>query len=656
MKKLVIFLFLSAPLFADNEFSFRVAPAIEKPLSIPEFSSGFGMRVSFDWAFWDITDNLNFGVSAGGLFTSLPFPIGEPLTLIEGTTGAFIRWRPHSANGSLDRWAFRAALKTGIYHYSRADENAVNPLLSFTLGAEYHLSPYFSLFTDGNYSNRVFSNHSGNSAPLTSFGLSVGLRFNLSEIMNNTARVKIEKTEQYRVFPVSWAWYEDNPVAMVKITNEEPYTITDINLSFFMDSFMSQPWTFASLPYLPPGESIELPVTALFNEAMMNLTETVNANGLLQVQYRSLGSRKTTTSSIQMPIFHRNTLSWDDDRRAAAFVSPNDFAARYFARYVASAISNNQLINKDEQLAEVPYNVFHAAALFETLRLYGVSYVVVPATSFVNVSSDESVLDNVSFPYQALYYRGGDCSYLSILFCSLLEALNIESAFITIPGHIYVAFEVGDDTWNKNSDDIIELDGKRWLPLEITVPDEGFTRAWRIGAQQWRNSGDKAEIFPIRDAWKVYPSVTVPASGDHLPEMPHWDTIITAAKKELGLYPDEAEIIRPQITLPYIQFAADCWRLTNNEIKKLEEIADILKNIPNIRISVNGYSTTHGSANFLKMLSTNRAQGVANYLIHLGVSAEITVTGHGSQNPVSNNTTAAGLSANRRVEITIIYD
>jgi len=310
---------------------------------------------------------------------------------------------------------------------------------------------------------------------------------------------------------------------------------------------MSQPWTFAVVPKLEAGESIEVPVTALFNEAMMNLTETVNANGLLQIRYRSLGSRKEATSSIQMPIFHRNTLSWDDNRRAAAFVSPYDFAARYFAKYVESGINNEQLLSDNGRLRNVPPNVVYAAALFEALRLYGINYVVVPATSFVNVSSDESVLDNVSFPYQALYYRGGDCSYLAILFCSMLEALGIESAFITIPGHIYMAFDVGSTTWNAGSADIIEIetDGviKRWLPIEITIPREGFTRAWRVGARQWRttinnhqldNTLENAVLYPIRDAWNTYPSVTVPASGDHLPEMPQWNEIIRAVERELS--------------------------------------------------------------------------------------------------------------------------
>jgi hypothetical protein len=294
---------------------------------------------------------------------------------------------------------------------------------------------------------------------------------------------------------------------------------------------MSRPWNFTTLPRLAPGESVEVPLTALFNEVMIGLSTDVNASGVIQMQYRSLGAKKENGLSIQMPIHNRNALNWDDDRRAAAFVSPRDSSALHFARYVAGVAIDANAVSAN--VAPPPTNVRIAAAMFEALRLYGINYVVDPASSYAALSEDASGLDSLNYPYQTLHYRSGDCDDLSILFCSLLEVAGIETAFITIPGHIYTAFEVGDSNWLKGDAGIIEIGGKRWLPVEITVPDQGFTRAWRIGAREWRTGGLEASLYPIREAWKLYPAVTVPASGDRLPEMPDGAAIIRALEAEL---------------------------------------------------------------------------------------------------------------------------
>jgi hypothetical protein len=513
---------LTVPCFAENNFSLRLAPAFEMPLNLPQFGVGMGADVSLDWAFWPFAEKFDLGVCAGGSFASISVRTGSPLTLLGGKAGPFVRWRP------FDRWAFQAEPYIGFYHHSRGDDSNTAGLFGGILGAQFHLSPYFSLYAEGGYTYRIYSPN----RPLPSLDAALGVRINLSEIMGGRTRARVEKTEQYRVFPVSWAWYENNPVATVKVTNGEPNAITDINLSFFMDSYMSQPWTFATLPRLAPGESAEVPLTALFNEVMINLSNDVSANGTIQMQYRSLGAKKESVSTIQMPIHNRNALNWDDDRRAAAFVSPRDSSALHFARYVAGVVA---------ALGETtPPNVRNAIAMFEALRLYGINYVVDPASSYAALSEDASGLDSLNYPYQTLYYRSGDCDDLSILFCSLLEVIGIETAFITIPGHIYMAFEIGDRGWLAGNDGIIELDGNdgnrcRWLPVEITVPNQGFTGAWRTGAREWRNSGTEAALYPIREAWKLYPAVTVPASGDRLPEMPDQTAIVRAMESELRL-------------------------------------------------------------------------------------------------------------------------
>ena len=519
---IAVFCLLAVPCFAENEFLLSIAPVYEIPLSVEQLSPGMGGTASLDCAFWRFAKNFDFGLAVGGGFTSITAQIGDPLSIFEGKFGPFVRWRP------LDRWAFRAGLNGGVYQYSRGDLSETKALAAFDIGAEFRLLPYLSLFTQVGYNYRVYDPPE----PISSINTILGIRLNLSEIMSGGARVKVEKTQQYRVFPVSWAWYQNNPIAVVKLTNEEPNAITDVSLSFFMDSFMGQPWVFATLPGVGAGETVEVPVTALFNEALINLTENTNAVGTIQIQYRSLGAKKESATVVQMPIFHRNAFSWEDDRRAAAFVSPRDSSVRIFSRYVASVVQAQDLSGGSSS-STAPNNVRYAAAMFEALRLYGISYVVVPATSYKSLSSNEAALDNVSYPYQALYYRGGDCTYLSILFCSLLEAIDIETAFITIPGHLYLAFEVGDDAWRKGSSDIIEINGKRWMPVEITVPGEGFTRACRIGASEWRRYGSQAALYPIREAWELYPPVTVPASGDHPPDMPLAADIVKAMEAEL---------------------------------------------------------------------------------------------------------------------------
>ncbi|MDR2049168.1 MAG: hypothetical protein LBP69_06910, partial [Treponema sp.] len=72
---------------------------------------------------------------------------------------------------------------------------------------------------------------------------------------------------------------------------------------------------------------------------------------------------------------------------------------------------------------------------------------------------------------------------------------------------------------------LIEHGGRLWMPVEITVPGEGFLAAWRIGAREWRRftpqaEGEERRLYPMRESWAVYPPVTVPEAGDHLPDLP----------------------------------------------------------------------------------------------------------------------------------------
>jgi nucleoid-associated protein YgaU len=173
--------------------------------------------------------------------------------------------------------------------------------------------------------------------------------------------------------------------------------------------------------------------------------------------------------------------------------------------------------------------------------VYGINYVIDPSSSYIDMSENASSLDTLNYPYQTLYYRGGDCDDLSILFCSMLEVLGIDTAFITIPGHIYMAFDsglTGDEGREQFfiPEDLIYYEGKAWVPLEITLNSAPFYQAWRVGARQWRNAEADRNFFPMKESWALYKPVSVSDAAGKMPELPDEDSLISVIEESLDTY------------------------------------------------------------------------------------------------------------------------
>ena len=93
----------------------------------------------------------------------------------------------------------------------------------------------------------------------------------------------------------------------------------------------------------------------------------------------------------------------------------------------------------------------------------------------------------------------------------------------------------------------------------------------------------------------------------------------------------------------------------------LQEFSKVLKNNTTCDVAIQGYTDNQGWKNSTaeqsiqknKDLSYSRASSVSTYLKSLGVSAAQikSVNGYGQDNPVADNSTAAGQAQNRRVEI-----
>lgn len=104
-----------------------------------------------------------------------------------------------------------------------------------------------------------------------------------------------------------------------------------------------------------------------------------------------------------------------------------------------------------------------------------------------------------------------------------------------------------------------------------------------------------------------------------------------------------------------ITFASDSANVSSNAQNVLGSVALVLKEYNKTNIVVAGYTDSTGDAKYNQMLSQQRAQSVANVLMNDGVThGRVRVQGYGEANPIASNSTPAGRSQNRRVELTLI--
>lgn len=489
---------LTIPLSADGDVLFSLYPHATVPLGSEKHSIEYGMGFGGSMAFKPIK---YFSMNVFGDYMTLSLPNVKSISVLDGGAGASYHV-PVS-----DRININAGLNIGAY---RAQFNSTLSGITagMNIGISYKINPVVSV----DMAAKVSHYAAGNTALLNGMSAVPGITVNLSEMFGKKTSIRMETKEVKPVFPVLYSWYETNPFGTITITNEEDAKIQDVRVSFYQPQYMGHPNVCGVIDQLGKGESLDVNLTAFFNEHMLEMTEKNDTQAIINIEYTCLGQKRNCEYAMVVPVYGRNNMSWSDDRRASVFVSSKDPAAMWFAKYIAS-IAHENMRNG------VPDNIQYAMAIFDTLDQFGLNYVIDPSSAFEDNVGTESI-DFLQFPYQTLMYRGGDCDDISILVCSLFEAIGINTAFITIPGHIYMAFDSG--LYKREAieqfgslDNFIVHGSEVWVPLEITLTDEGFNKAWRVGAREWKvaERNGTAALYKMRDSWQVYKPVNVPDAG-----------------------------------------------------------------------------------------------------------------------------------------------
>lgn len=323
--------------------------------------------------------------------------------------------------------------------------------------------------------------------------------------------IRFVEAEIPPVFAAMQSYYVSEPLGAVTIANTESTALTDVDVSFVQPGFMDSPTFLVHYDEIEPAAEITVPVRAAFNDQVFTTQGVTPLNGEIIVAYSVRGRPAEQRHSITYDLHDRNALTWDDDRKVAAFITPQDSAVRNYASFVRQA-------TREEQNDYLSANLQFAMQAYDALTELGILYQIDPTSPFVAAQENTLVVDSISLPRETLVRRTGDCDDLTVLYNTMLQAVGIQTAFVTVPGHIFSAFNTGvasqdHGTVHPDRTMTIDLDGQLWVLVEITlVGRSGFMEAWSTGIAEYRQYDENPQargFYPTAMAQEVFRPVAL---------------------------------------------------------------------------------------------------------------------------------------------------
>jgi ligand-binding sensor domain-containing protein len=343
-----------------------------------------------------------------------------------------------------------------------------------------------------------------------------------------SSSVRISDLKVQDVFASYHKTYAEQPVGSAQVVNDDPNPV-EATVSFYIPDLMGRPTE--ETVSLEPQSAHQIPLHAILNQDILDLVGDVQVQAEVALSC-DVGDQIISVKEPRSITIHgRGALTWDTLGRAAAFVTPEDEDVATFARslYVAR---RHQIKGR---MADG--NTPAAMLMFEALSTHGIKYARDASSPYSQTRTDQSAIDHIQYPAELLRSGLGDCDDCTVLYCSLLENLDIPTAFIDAPSHILMMFDSGVTDRRKfgfslPEDRYIRRDGRFWIPVEVTKLGEGtFMDAWELGAQTCQRlaleGGLKAT--EVREAWQEFPYSLPKVEGDlELPDAEQVETRLVA--------------------------------------------------------------------------------------------------------------------------------
>lgn len=543
---------VAVPLASQSgQISLSVLPSVGLPLGADSalYSVGGGGTVAAELR-PGAARLLMAGIEAG--YSFVPLEVTTSLSLICGGARAGLSW-------DVMQWLTIYANAGGGGFFGFLNDGSgtrgAGSYLRGAAGVAFAIAPSFAVAIDCSY-RRFLGLYSELSA-----GLGLSLRSGSAAARPATERreparqppqlggakggLQIVKVSLQSVYPIFYKHYDASPLGTAVIRNDGAAAADGVKVSLWVKEYMTNPKTVSLASPVPPGGEVSVDLFGLFTNKLLEISEGTLVSANIALEYTLGGEQRKAEYVESVRVMDRNALTWDDDRKAAAFVTAKDPTVLRLAKNVAGAA-------KGARVAAVNQNLLTALAIHEALRLYGLAYIIDPSSPYGERSASETAVDFLQFPQQTLEYKAGDCDDLSILYCALLESVGVPTAFITVPGHIYMAVGLGmrPDVARRTflrPDDLVYDGDETWLPLEVTKRDGGFLDAWELGAKEWRENAarQQAALLQNHASWQLYEPVGFSGSALQI-ALPAEDRVLRAFTDEVVRFVDRE--IYPQVS------------------------------------------------------------------------------------------------------------
>jgi tetratricopeptide (TPR) repeat protein/DNA-binding beta-propeller fold protein YncE len=325
------------------------------------------------------------------------------------------------------------------------------------------------------------------------------------EFKNNAPQLLLSDLNLQTVFSAAYKKYLDHPIGTVKLKNVGATDYGNLKLSFQIKEYMDFPST-VDIANIRGNETQQIDIKVTFNNRILEVDEDTGVQVEVKLSYLRDGQKDNITLTQPMTIYGKNAIIWGDSAMVGSFVTPKDDTLRDYVRQVVNEFRPDPGPLNDKLVSAMAY--------FSSLTASGTSYIIDPNTPFTELRDDQ--IDYVQFPRETLRLKSGDCDDLSVLISAGLENLGINTAFIEVPGHLFMMFDTGiaaEDAGliSQDSSLLAIKDGNVWIPIEATMVNSSFTEAWAEGGRKYHAAlaENTLGIIDLNEAWAQYKPVTL---------------------------------------------------------------------------------------------------------------------------------------------------